>query len=294
MERKKKLSAKNLLIDALLYIVGSFSYAASVTLFSAPNHIAPGGVTGVATVINYVFPFLPIGVMILALNLPLLLAARLRLGRGFTVRTLITTLMVSVAVDVTDVLLQPFVFQGDKILTCIFGGVLSGFGLGLIFIRGATTGGTDIVARLLERRFPGMSIGRLILITDAVVVSGAAVVYRDVESALYAALFIFVSTAVIDAIVYGRGGGKMLLIMSTDPKAIARGIMDEMERGVTVLKSVSAYTGEERHVLLCAVSRSEVATLRRLVNRIDPAAFIIISSADEVRGLGFRPSDEDL
>lgn len=292
MNAKKKTSLKNIAIDAALYLVGSLIYAASVNVFSAPNNIAPGGVTGVATLLHYLFDFLPIGTMILALNLPLLIAARVRLGRGFTVRTVITTVLVSVAVDVS----APFIpaFGGDKILTCIFGGLLSGVGLGLIFIRGATTGGTDIVARLLSRRFPGMPVGRLILITDAVVVALAAVVYREVESALYAALFIFISTEVLDAIVYGRGGGKMLLIMSAKPKEIAQGVMDEMARGITVLKSVSAYTGDDRHVLLCAVSRSEVFTLRRLVNRIDPAAFIIISSADEVRGLGFRPSDEDL
>lgn len=270
--------------DALLYLAGSLLYALSVNIFTAPNRIAPGGMTGLATVLNYLFS-LPIGTTIWVLNLPLLIAAWFRLGREFTLRTLAATTMTSLLVDATAPFVPPF--RGNMILVCIFGGVLAGAGLALIFIRGATTGGSDVVARLLERRFEGVPIGRLMLAVDGVVVLIAAFAYRDVESALYAIVMIFVSAEVIDTLVYGRSGGKMLLIMSRESGRIAQRIMQQMERGVTILKSTSAYTGDDRQVLLCAVSRSEVYPLRTLVSQLDPQAFIIIAAADEVRGLGF-------
>lgn len=287
---KKRPGIKTVLTDLLFYTAGSLLYALSVNCFSAPNNIAPGGITGIATVLNHLYDWLPIGTLILVMNLPLLIAAWLRLGRPFAVRTLIATLLTSVWVDAT----APFLpaFQGDKILTCLFGGLLAGVGLGLIFIRGATTGGSDVVARLLERKFSGVPIGRLMLIVDGVVVALATLVYREVEGALYAALFIFVSMEVVDAIVYGRGGGKMVLIMSREPEAIAREVLTQMDRGVTFLKATGGYTGDDRQVLMCAVSRSEVFGLRQLVKRIDPTAFLIITSADEVRGEGFTPHDE--
>lgn len=288
---KKRQTVKNTLMDLLCYTAGSLVYALSVNCFSAPNNIAPGGITGLATVANYLNEQIPIGTAMLVLNAPLLLAAWWKLGKGFTLRTLFATVLVSVAVDAT----APFLpsFTGDKMLTCLFGGFLAGAGLGLIFIRGATTGGSDVVARLLERKFPGIPIGRLMLAVDAVIVAIAALVYKDVESALYAAVFIFVSMEVVDGIVYGRGGGKMVLIMSKDHQRIAEDIMTQLERGVTFLKATGGYTGDERNVVMCAVSRSEVFFLRALVKKIDPQAFLIIASADEVRGLGFMPHDEE-
>lgn len=280
----RKTFLKKSAVDVLFYLVGGLLYALSVNIFSAPNQIAPGGLTGLATVLNYLFS-LPIGTTIWVFNLPLFVAAWLRLGHEFTLRTLVATTITSILVDATAPFVPPF--RGNMILTCIFGGVLAGAGLGLIFMRGATTGGSEVIARLLERKWSGIPIGRLILAVDAVVVAIAAVAYRDVESALYATLLIYVSAEVLDALVYGRGGGKMLLIMSNLSGRISEEILHRMQRGVTVLKATGAYTGDDRQVLLCAVSRSEVYPLRTLVTDIDPAAFIIITSADEVQGLGF-------
>lgn len=272
-------------LDGLFYVLGSGLYALSVNVFTAPNQIAPGGATGLATLANFLFQ-VPIGTVILVINLPLFIAAWRKLGRWFTVRTMIVTILSSVIIDATARFLPAF--RGDRMLVALFGGVLAGAGLGLIFMRGATTGGTEIVARLLERKFRHIPIGRLILLVDAVVVGLSALVYRNVESALYAMVMIFVSSMVMDAIVYGGDRGKMLMIMSKRHKEIAAQIMRQMERGVTLLDATGAYTGGEQEVVLCAVRRSEVYQLRRLVADMDPGAFIIVVSTDEVLGEGFK------
>lgn len=280
---------KRTALDGLFYLLGSVLYALSVNIFTAPNQIAPGGVTGVATLFNFAWG-LPIGTMILIINLPLLLASWFRLGKAFTVRTLIVTVLSSVVIDTTASFLPPF--QGDRMLVALFGGVLAGAGLGLIYMRGATTGGTEVVARLLERKFRYIPIGRLILLVDALVVAASALVYRNVESALYAMVLIFVSTSLMDALVYGGDKGKMLLIMSKKEREIADEVLDRMERGVTLLNATGAYTGGQRRVLLCAVRRSEMYQLRSIVMDIDPGAFMIVVSTDEVLGEGFKLPEE--
>ena len=279
-----------LLVDVLCYLVGSTSYALAVNIFTAPNHIAPGGLTGVATVLNYVVPRIPIGAAILVMNVPLLIASWFRGGRSFTVRTLICTVWVSLVVDV----LEPYVphFVDDSLLVPIFGGVLMGFGLGLLYMRGACTGGSEIVARLLERKMPHIPIGRLILAVDAVVVAVAAFVFRDVYSAMYAIILIFVSSRVMDTLVYGGNADKLVMIMSRREDEIAEGILHRLDRGVTKLNSRGGYSGADQQVLLCAVRPSQMYALRRLVVSIDPEAFIIVTSTEEVFGKGFKsPGD---
>ena len=280
---------KRTALDGLFYVLGSVLYALSVNIFTAPNQIAPGGVTGVATLFNFLWGT-PIGTAILVINLPLLIAAWFRLGKAFTVRTLIVTVLSSVVIDATSPFLP--VFRGDKMLIALFGGVLAGAGLGLIYMRGATTGGTEVVARLLERKFRHIPIGRLILLVDALVVAASALVYRNVETALYAMVLIFVSTSLMDALVYGGDKGKMLLVMSQREREIADAVLERMERGVTMLNATGAYTGGDRRVLLCAVRRSEMYELRSLVMDIDPGAFIIVVSTDEVLGEGFKTPEE--
>ena len=280
---------KRTALDGLFYVLGSALYALSVNIFTAPNQIAPGGVTGIATLLNFVWGA-PIGAMILLVNLPLLIAAWFRLGKAFTVRTLIVTILSSVVIDATAPFLPPF--QGDKMLVALFGGVLAGAGLGLIYMRGATTGGTEVVARLLERKFRHIPIGRLILLVDALVVAASALVYRNVETALYAMVLIFVSTSLMDALVYGGDKGKMLLIMSRRERKIAAEVLERMERGVTILNATGAYTGGEQRVLLCAVRRSEMYQLRSIVTDIDPSAFMIVVSTHEVLGEGFKVPSE--
>lgn len=271
--------------DGLAYLTGSVLYALSVNLFSAPNQIAPGGVTGVATLINYLTG-LPIGILIFIINIPLLIAAWKFIGRGYTVRTAIATVLTSLVIDITAPFITPF--HGDKMLVAVFGGVLAGAGLGLIYMRGATTGGSEVVAGLLERKWPHIPIGRLILLVDAVVVALSMVVYKQLESALYAMVLIYVSASLLDVMVYGRNKGKMLFIMTDHEQEIAQGILTTLHRGVTMLNATGAYTGREKRVLLCAVRPQEVYSLRLLIKSLDPDAFVVITATDEVNGEGFR------
>ena len=284
---RESINKKSIFLDLLFFLAGSVLYAISVDMFTAPNEIAPGGLTGVGTMLNSLFG-LPIGTVVLILNIPLFIWGAAVMGWKFLGKTVTATVLVSAAIDI----LEPFLpaYTGDKMLASIFGGIFIGVGLSLIFIRGGTTGGTDLTARLLNRRRPQMSIGKLILLIDMVVIVAAGLVYGNLESPLYAVVSIFVTTKIIDALIYGTsiGTGKMMFIISPKNNEIARRIMDDLERGVTELKSRGAYSGNEGTVLFCAVGRQEVHKTYDIIHEIDPDAFIVVDDASEITGLGFR------
>ncbi len=275
-------------VDFMYILVGSLCYGASVSLFSAPSNIAPGGVSGLMTLVNFLWG-LPIGTMVLLANIPLLVVAWLALGRAFAARTVLGTVLTSVMIDLVAIYIP--VFEVDRLLAAIFGGVLAGTGLGLIFSRGATTGGADIVARLLERRWPHVPIGRLLLVIDGTVIALSALVYRELESPLYAIILVYISSLLTDRLVYGGQRGATVLIISRRHEAITARILQDFHRGVTLLDSTGAYTGEQGQVVLCAVRRPELYLLKQLVTQVDPQAFLLLIPADEVHGVGFRVGD---
>lgn len=287
----KKPVWKTLLLDFLIYNLGSIAFALAVSMFTAPNDVAPGGVSGLATLLNYIsrqrLPFeLPIGLLSILINLPLLIAAWLKLGRRFTGRTLVCTVLSSLWVDIFAELVPPF--RGEMILIAIFGGALMGLGIGLILSRGGTTGGSEIVASLLERRWPHIPIGKLILAVDGVIIALSAVVYGQLESPLYAVVLVFISSQVTDWVVYGGRRGKMAMVLSAHTDQLTQRVMTDLDRGVTLLKSVGGYTGREQDMLLCAVSREQVYALKRLVFSVDPDAFFMMLTTDEVVGFGWQ------
>lgn len=283
---RPSINKKSIFLDGLLFLAGSVLYAVSVDMFTAPNEIAPGGLTGVGTMLNSLFGT-PIGTAVLVLNIPLFIWGAVDMGWKFLGKTITATVLVSAMIDI----LAPFmhVYTGDKMLASIFGGIFSGTALALIFIRGGTTGGTDIVARLINRRAPQFSVGKLILLVDMVVIVAAGFIYGNLESPLYAVISIFVSTKIIDALIYGTsiGTGKMMFIISDQNEEISKEIIANISRGVTKIKSVGGYSGTERQVLLCALSRSEVYKTYDIIHRIDPRAFIIVGEAGEISGEGF-------
>lgn len=287
-----KNKASDLFKDLVSYIVGSILLAVSIDMFTAPNHIAPGGVSGISTMINYLTK-LPIGTMSLILNIPIFIWAFIELGMEGVAKSLIATVISSVAIDAISPMVQPY--NGNPMLASIFGGVLQGIALALVFMRSATTGGTDLIARLLGRHVRFISIGKLMLCVDGVIVAASAVVYHSIENAMYAVITIFVCSKLIDTILYGTdiGTGKVLFIISSKSDEIADDILSDVDRGVTVLKSRGAYSGREGEVLLCAVRRFEVSKVKDIVHSIDKRAFIIVGEAGEITGEGFRPVREE-
>lgn len=284
------------LLDALFCTAGSLLYAVSVSYFTAPSKIAPGGVTGIATILYYTI-HTPIGMMSLLLNIPLFILGMRLIGGSFMAKSLICTVLSSVFVDLTSAWMKlahlpPY--GGEKILAALFGGVLAGIGLALVFLRGATTGGTDIASRLLKLRYRHVSMGRMMLIIDAGIITASAIVFGDVNSALYAIICIFASSLLIDRILYGSETGRMAIIISKHNEKIANAIISDLDRGLTILRGRGYYSGKERDVILCAVRRPESARLRSIVRDCDPAAFIIMCEADEVIGEGFRPITKEI
>ena len=290
--QNKRNIAKNIFLDILCFTLGGILYGISVSVFSEPNQIAPGGVTGISIILNSLI-HTPVGTMALILNAPVIIWAMVELGYKLVVKTIIAIILTSVSIDVIAMFIPPY--QGDQMLVAIFAGVTEGAGLALIFIRGGTTGGTDTAARLLGRRFPHFSMGRLMMFIDLCVVVISAIVFKSVESAMYAVIVIFVATRLIDAVLYGTdiGTGKMLFIMSQKSQEISQAIISQMSRGVTILKSKGAYTGKEGDVLLCAVRKYEVYRLTQLIKEIDIDAFIIIGDAGQINGEGFKENGKE-
>lgn len=284
-DRKKVL---NFIKENILWIVGCSIYSVSLNCFAVPNNIAQSGVSGLAIVGNYLLPFLSLGLMNFLLNIPLLLMAWKRLGRQFVGKTLWVIVILSVCLDLWGKILPAY--QGDKILASLFSGVLSGIGLATVLMTGATSGGTDIVGRLIHRRWPHISLGKVMLAFDGAVVILSAIVFRSVESAMYAVIVIFISTKVIDTINYGMGNGKMLLVITEKGKEIAGTITGQTTRGVTVVPVEGAYTGESKTMLVIVVRSHEVQRLSKIINDIDPQTFIIVTEANEIWGKGFKKS----
>ena len=283
---KRTDRVKSCIADYLIMICGAAVYALSVSFFTAPNEIAPGGVTGIATMLNHLLST-PVGASVLLLNIPLFIWGAAESGVRFVIRTVIATVLVSLLIDLFFIV--GFVYRGDMIIASVFGGILSGAGLGLILLRGGSTGGTDIIARNLHRRFPYVSVGSIVLMTDAIVVAFSAIVYGSVENALYAVIAIFSSSKMIDAVVFGlsRDNGKLLIIITALPEKVTSVLTGRVNRGVTVISAQGGYSHTARGVILCAVRPHDAYRVRTAVMETDAGSFIITATATAIAGLGF-------
>lgn len=284
--------AGTLFFDYLVIFAGAVLYGISVAMFTSPNNVAPGGLTGVATMLNYMFS-LPIGIMIFVMNIPLFIWGFIENGKGFLTRTLVATALVSVMIDVLTPILPAY--TGDTILAAGFGGVLNGLGLGLIFYRGGSTGGTDIIALNLHKHFPFISTGTIILVSDILVLLMVFFVYHSIENVLYALLVIFISIKVIDAVSYGtsRGNGKLMFVISDNYEEVSANIMKNLKRGVTYLNGEGAYSGKDKKVITCAVRPQEVYKITSGIKNVDSNAFIIVTTAGAIKGRGFVNIDSN-
>lgn len=264
--------------------LGAVIYALAFDWFVAPNQIAMGGVTGLAQIVNALVPVLLVGVLSILVNVPLFLAGWRLLGGRLLVSSLYAMAVSSLAIDVIAWMhtFPPM----DPILATLYGGAGMGVGLGLVFSQGATTGGTDIIGKLLKLKFPWLPIGKLVMIPDMVVVILAAVVFGTVNAALYGLIQMYLLSKVMDMILYGWDTSRVAYIITDRWEETVQGLLD-MNRGVTLLQGKGAYTGAEKQVLLVAFRQREIVPIKRMLREIDPKAFFIVCDAHEILGEGF-------
>lgn len=273
--------------DYSLVILGALIQALSMRLFLVPGELVSGGISGLAQIINS-FTGWPIGLMVFIGNAPLfVLGWRYLGGRRFALRTAVAVGLFSLFTDLLVIFIPAQGMTQDNVLNALFGGVLLGVGLGLVYLGQGTSGGSDILGRILNSKL-GISISQAYLITDTLVVLGGGLTYTW-EKALYGLIVIYVSGLAAEAVSEGSGIHRETIIISSQPNQVAERLMTTLERGVTILPGTGAYTGTERPVLYCVITRAEVNQLKTLVKEVDPKAFIVIGSAHEVLGEGFKP-----
>ena len=271
-------------------VAGSAIFAFGFAFFLQPQNMNAGGISGLAQVFVEMTGFGTVGLLSILINLPLFILGGIKIGRRFFVGSLLGMVLSSVLIDMFAV----FATVSMEPLICVlYGGVLCGLGLGIVFICGTSTGGSDILVRLLKLRYRNVPIGQISMYFDVVVVTLTGLVFQDITKALYTGLVVFLTARVIDAVVYGFDYSKVALIISKEHDAIARAIGDKMGRGATFLYGEGSYSGKEIKVVLAAVKRQQITELKDLVTLIDPDAFIILQEAHQVLGDGFAKHTKD-
>ena len=283
-----KKTIKQTIIDYIIIAIGAFIFSFGIAMFTSPNNIAPGGVSGIGTMLNHLFN-IPIGSVIIAVNIPLFIFSFKKFGRSFFKKSLFATFLTSSLIDILPFILEKHYIY-SPLLASIFGGVSIGVGVGIIFLRGGTTGGADILAKLIRLKYPHFSLGTLVFIIDAIIVISTLFVYGSIEALLYSTVSFFVTSRAVDAIIFGAARSKMLLIITTKPQQIAKRIMNDIQHGVTLIPASGAYTNEEKTILLSVVRPNEVAEINKIVKEIDRSAFTVITESNEVFGYGFQNS----
>ena len=267
-------------------VIGTSLYAIGFQYFSYPNGIVTGGLTGIAMILNYLTGF-PVGLVSILMNIPLFIIAAKRFGRVFFVSSLIGMLLNSMTIDLFALL--PFEVTRQPLLGAIYGGIIMGFGLGVVYSAGATTGGMDIVVKLLRTRYQNFNFGTLMLMPDAVNIVVFALVFAEYESAMYAVICLYICTKVVDLVLYGAVNSKVCYIITDSSDGMKDAVMENLHRGVTFLHGAGGWSGQEKKILLCVIKSRQIVELRKIINDIDPKAFLIISDSREVFGEGFTP-----
>lgn len=277
--------------DYGIITLGCLLYAFSFNCFFHTNDLAMGGFTGVAQVVNKVAPWVPIGTMVFCMNVPLMIIGVRKQGWSLLFASVFATAVSSAMIDTMDILVEfP---KMDPLLACIFGGIIMGAALGLMLQKNATTGGTELLARLLKYVIPRLSIGKLCLVIDVTVVSLYALVFGNIESTLYGVIAMYVCSLAMDMVIYGAINAKLVYIISEQCEAVTAKLM-EMGRGATIISGKGAYTGNEKNIIMCAARPGKIAAIKAAVKQVDPdKAFIIVSDAKEVFGEGFGEYGEN-
>lgn len=275
---------KRRIIDYVIITLASGIYAVAVSLFLDPNSLAPGGVTGISIILNRLTG-LETGTWVLLINIPIIAVGTWKFGWRFILSTMYCTALTSFLINLFASI---GALTADPFLAALVGGSLMAVGLGLVFKSGATTGGTDIIIKLLRLRFPHLKTGSLFLMTDAMIVAVSAFVFQNVDVALYAGLVVVINSMLLDVVLYGRDGAKLLFIISDSYEAITKRLLEDLDIGVTYLSGSGAYSGKEKNVIMCVVKKQLSPKAEEIVREEDPLAFMIITSATEIFGEGYK------
>lgn len=267
----------------------AFLYAVGISLFLNPNNLAPGGVSGIAIILKEVFPVLPgIGMLILIINIPILLIGAWKFGVKFIISTLYTLVVSSILIDILPMVLNIESVTENAMLASVIGGAVFGLGMGLMFRMETTTGGMDIIVKLVKQKKPHLKTGQIYFLLDVAVLVASAVAFHNIEVALYAAIAIYVSTIVMDKAIYGGDEATLVYIISEKRKIIAVRMLQELDVGVTMIQGMGAYSNEHTEVILCVMKKQTLVKVRNILKEVDGDAFMIVSSANEVFGEGFK------
>lgn len=280
-------------VDTIYDIIGAILYAVGYYTFASNANFAPGGVGGIAIIINHYIPWMPLFLCQNIINIPIAIICYKLLGKKFFIKSVKTMLFMWIFGDFIAPLFPKYggeqIMEANRLMAAIFAGILTGAGLALIYMRGSSTGGSDFVIMSIRKKKPHMSVGSITLFIDGTIILIGGLVFKNINAVLYGIIMTILSSLVIDKIMYGSGTQKMLLIFSDKTEEIKNRIFEETERGVTFLKAVGAYTGKDKHVILCICSKTEVYPVRELVKETDEDAMVMMSTVDEAYGLGFNP-----
>lgn len=276
---------RDVLIDLVYTAVGTALVGFALSMFTVPNDIAPGGVSGLATALAYITP-IRVSAWTLMMNIPLMIAAWRKLGPRAIFFTLIATLLLSFFIEIGDRFLPKYC--SDTLVASLMGGVVSGLGMGMLFIRGISTGGTDLLALILKKLLPNLPTGTLLMFVDATVVVIATLIFRDFDVAIYSAITIYVCSKVIDALTQGVDYAKVIYTVSSHGEEIARALNENTDRGSTLIPAFGGYTGESKQIVMTVTRRSVVAQTLRLIRQTDPKSFSFVMDSTEVHGEGFK------
>ncbi len=282
--QKEKL--KDTFLDLLFTVFGTALVGVPLAIFTVPNEIAPGGVSGLATALSSLIPKISVGAWTLMLTVPLLLGAGGLLGRRTLIYTLLSVPLMSFFIDFTGSL--NIAYTNDMLIASVFGGGISGLGLGLLFLRGITTGGTDLAALMLRRVLPNVPSGTMLLFIDASVVAFAVIVFKDIEVAIYSSIAIFVSSKMIDTITQGVDYAKVIYTVTAHGDEVTKILNTKTDRGTTVIPALGGFTREDKQIIVTVTRRRVLAQTLRLIKSADPRAFTFVTDSTEVHGEGFR------
>ncbi|MCR5809187.1 MAG: YitT family protein [Clostridiales bacterium] len=288
-----KENIKLFAVDTIYDIIGSILYAVGYYTFASNADFAPGGVGGIAIIINHYLPWMPLFLCQNIINIPIAIICYKLLGKKFFIKSVKTMFFMWIFGDFIMPLFPKYggaeMLEANRLIAAIFAGILTGAGLALIYMRGSSTGGSDFVIMSIRKKKPHMSVGSITLFIDGAIIVIGGLVFGNVNAVLYGIIMTILASLVIDKIMYGSGSQKMLLIISDKTDEIKDRIFEVTERGVTFLKAVGAYTGQDKHIIMCVCSKTEVFPTREIVKKTDPNAMVMLSTIDEAYGLGFNP-----